>query len=189
MGELHLDIKVDILKRTYDVEANVGAPQVAYRETLARPTDIDYTHKKQTGGTGQFARVKLQLEPNETGKGNEFETSRSSAARCRRSTSPASRRASVGLGQRRPHRLPDGRHEGHALRRRLPRSGLVGHRLRDRGAVGHEGRLREGRREAARADHGRRSGDRPAMFVGGVIGDINCRRGQIRIRRCAATQR
>ena len=74
MGELHLDIKVDILKRTYNVEANVGQPQVAYRETLARPADIDYTHKKQTGGTGQFARVKLKLEPNETGKGNEFES-------------------------------------------------------------------------------------------------------------------
>ncbi len=74
MGELHLDIKVDILKRTYGVEANVGAPQVAYRETLARPAEIDYTHKKQTGGTGQFARVKLKLEPNETGKGNEFES-------------------------------------------------------------------------------------------------------------------
>jgi elongation factor G len=74
MGELHLDIKVDILKRTYNVEANVGQPQVAYRETLARPADIDYTHKKQTGGTGQFARVKLKLEPNETGKGNVFET-------------------------------------------------------------------------------------------------------------------
>jgi elongation factor G len=74
MGELHLDIKVDILKRTYGVEANVGQPQVAYRETLARPADVDYTHKKQSGGTGQFARVKLRLEPNETGKGNEFET-------------------------------------------------------------------------------------------------------------------
>jgi elongation factor G len=74
MGELHLEIKVDILKRTHGVEVNVGAPQVAYRETLARPTEIDYTHKKQTGGTGQFARVKLRLEPQEAGKGNEFET-------------------------------------------------------------------------------------------------------------------
>jgi elongation factor G len=75
MGELHLDIKVDILKRTYGVETITGAPEVAYRETLARPTDVDYTHKKQTGGTGQFARVKLKLEPNETGKGNEFVSS------------------------------------------------------------------------------------------------------------------
>jgi elongation factor G len=73
MGELHLDIKVDILKRTYGVEANVGAPQVAYRETLVRSTEVDYTHKKQTGGTGQFARVKLRLEPQRTGAGNEFE--------------------------------------------------------------------------------------------------------------------
>jgi elongation factor G len=74
MGELHLDIKVDILKRTYGVEATTGAPEVAYREALAKPTEVDYTHKKQTGGTGQFARVKLRLEPNEVGKGNEFET-------------------------------------------------------------------------------------------------------------------
>jgi elongation factor G len=74
MGELHLEIKVDILKRTHKVEVNVGAPQVAYRETLARATDVDYTHKKQTGGTGQFARVKLRLEANEPGAGNEFES-------------------------------------------------------------------------------------------------------------------
>ena len=73
MGELHLEIKVDILKRTHGVEVNVGAPQVAYRETLARGTEVDYTHKKQTGGTGQFARVKLRLEQQEPGKGNEFE--------------------------------------------------------------------------------------------------------------------
>ncbi|HEX6610290.1 MAG TPA: elongation factor G, partial [Hyphomicrobiaceae bacterium] len=74
MGELHLEIKVDILKRTHGVDVNVGAPQVAYRETLARETQIDYTHKKQTGGTGQFARVKLRLEHNEAGKGNEFDS-------------------------------------------------------------------------------------------------------------------
>jgi elongation factor G len=74
MGELHLDIKVDILKRTHKVEVNVGAPQVAYRETIRRSTTIDYTHKKQTGGTGQFARVKFNIEPNEKGKGFEFES-------------------------------------------------------------------------------------------------------------------
>jgi len=73
MGELHLDIKVDILKRTHKVEVNVGAPQVAYRETITRRTEIDYTHKKQTGGTGQYARVKLVVEPNEKGKGFEFD--------------------------------------------------------------------------------------------------------------------
>jgi elongation factor G len=74
MGELHLDIKVDILKRTHKVEVTVGAPQVAYRETITRKAEVDYTHKKQTGGTGQFARVILQIEPNEKGKGYEFES-------------------------------------------------------------------------------------------------------------------
>jgi elongation factor G len=74
MGELHLDIKVDILKRTYKVEATIGAPQVAYRETLGRATTIDYTHKKQTGGSGQFARVKIEFEPNEAGAGYAFDS-------------------------------------------------------------------------------------------------------------------
>jgi elongation factor G len=73
MGELHLDIIVDRMKREFKVEANVGAPQVAYRETVSRRADVDYTHKKQTGGSGQFARVKLTIEPNEQGKGYEFE--------------------------------------------------------------------------------------------------------------------
>jgi len=75
MGELHLDIKVDILKRTYKVEANIGQPQVAYRESLGRKVDIDYTHKKQTGGTGQFARVMITFEPGEPGSGFVFENS------------------------------------------------------------------------------------------------------------------
>ncbi len=74
MGELHLDIKVDILKRTYKVEANIGAPQVAYREKITKPVAVDYTHKKQTGGTGQFARVKIECSPNEPGAGYEFES-------------------------------------------------------------------------------------------------------------------
>jgi len=74
MGELHLDIKVDILRRTYKVDANVGAPQVAYRETLTKKAEIDYTHKKQSGGSGQFARVKIVAFPNEVGKGYEFES-------------------------------------------------------------------------------------------------------------------
>ena len=63
MGELHLDIKVDILKRTYKVDANIGAPQVAYREKLTRPATVTYTHKKQTGGSGQYAEVKIVAEP------------------------------------------------------------------------------------------------------------------------------
>ena len=74
MGELHLEIIVDRMKREFKVEANVGAPQVAYRETITRRQEVDYTHKKQTGGSGQFARVKLVLEPQEQGAGFEFES-------------------------------------------------------------------------------------------------------------------
>jgi elongation factor G len=74
MGELHLDIKVDILKRTYKVDANIGAPQVAYREKLTKRAEVDYTHKKQSGGSGQFARVKLVFEPAEPGAGSTFES-------------------------------------------------------------------------------------------------------------------
>ena len=73
MGELHLEIIVDRMKREFKVEANVGAPQVAYRETITRRQEVDYTHKKQTGGSGQFARVKIVLEPQEQGAGFEFE--------------------------------------------------------------------------------------------------------------------
>jgi len=74
MGELHLDIIVDRMKREFKVEANVGAPQVAYRETILNSAEFDYTHKKQSGGAGQFARVKLLVEPLEPGKGREVES-------------------------------------------------------------------------------------------------------------------
>jgi elongation factor G len=72
MGELHLEILVDRMKREFKVEANVGAPQVAYREALARPVELTYTHKKQSGGSGQFGEVKVALEPGERGTGIEF---------------------------------------------------------------------------------------------------------------------
>jgi len=73
MGELHLEIIVDRMKREFKVEANVGAPQVAYRETISRPYDVDYTHKKQSGGSGQYARVKIRFEPLPPGSGYQFE--------------------------------------------------------------------------------------------------------------------
>ena len=92
MGELHLDIKVDILKRTYKVDVNVGAPQVAYRETITRSITHHYTHKKQSGGSGQFAQVELEVSRAAPARAI-TSTRRSSAAPCRRNTSPASRRA------------------------------------------------------------------------------------------------
>ena len=74
MGELHLEILVDRMKREFKVDANVGAPQVAYRETIGKSAELDHTHKKQTGGHGQFARIKLELEPGEVGSGEQFES-------------------------------------------------------------------------------------------------------------------
>ena len=74
MGELHLDVLVDRLKREFRVEANIGAPKVAYREAISKPAEIDYTHKKQSGGSGQFARIKVQFEPGEAGTGFVFES-------------------------------------------------------------------------------------------------------------------
>ena len=74
MGELHLDILIDRMKREFSVEANIGEPQVAYRETVSQETEIDYTHKKQTGGAGQFARVKMVIEPTEPGEGFSFKS-------------------------------------------------------------------------------------------------------------------
>ena len=86
------DHLVDRMKREFKVDANVGAPQVAYRETITRPVEVDYTHKKQTGGSGQFARVKIDFEPRSRSRASSSRT-RSSAARCRGSTSRVSRRA------------------------------------------------------------------------------------------------
>ncbi|MBT5039007.1 MAG: elongation factor G, partial [Rhodospirillaceae bacterium] len=74
MGELHLEILIDRMKREFKVDANVGQPQVAYRETITRAAEVDYTHKKQSGGAGQFARVKIEIEPLKPGGGFEFES-------------------------------------------------------------------------------------------------------------------
>ncbi len=179
MGELHLDIKVDILRRTYNVDANVGAPQVAYRETLARATQVDYTHKKQTGGTGQFARVKLRLEPNGTGKGNEFENEV--------------------VGGTVPKEYIPGVEKG--VNSVWDNGVLIGFPMVDMKVTLYDGAYHEVDSSAIAFEIAARSAMRegcekggvkllepimdvevvtPGDFVGGVIGDINSRRGQIR---------
>jgi elongation factor G len=179
MGELHLDIKVDILKRTHGVEANVGAPQVAYREALAKATEIDYTHKKQTGGTGQFARVKLRLEPNEAGKGNEFATEI--------------------VGGTVPKEYIPGVEKG--IQSVWDAGVLIGFPMVDMKVTLFDGAFHEVdssaiafeiASRAALKEGAQKAGVKllepimdvevvtPGDFVGGVIGDINSRRGQIR---------
>ena len=122
MGELHLDIKVDILRRTYKVDANVGAPQVAYRETLSKPVTVKYTHKKQTGGSGQFAEVTIDFEPLAAGLGLRVRE------RCRRRRDPegihpGGRKGPEGAeGKRSARRLPGDRLQGDADGRQVPRS-------------------------------------------------------------------
>ncbi|HVZ05042.1 elongation factor G [Hyphomicrobium sp.] len=179
MGELHLDIKVDILKRTYGVEAMTGAPQVAYRETLARAADVDYTHKKQTGGTGQFARVKLKLEPNEIGKGNEFTTSI--------------------VGGSIPKEYIPGVEKG--VKSVWDNGILIGFPMVDMKVNLYDGAFHEVDSSAIAFEIATRAAMKegcekagvkilepvmdvevvsPGEFVGGIIGDINSRRGQIR---------
>ena len=118
MGELHLDIKVDILKRTYKVEANIGAPQVAYREKITQAVTIDYTHKKQTGGTGQFAQVKIVAEPLPAGTGFVFENEVVGGSVPKEFIPGVEKGLEVGARRRRARRLPGGRSQGHADRRR-----------------------------------------------------------------------
>ncbi len=180
MGELHLDIKVDIMKRPpHNIDVTVGAPQVAYRETLARAVDIDYTHKKQTGGTGQFARVKLKLEPNEVGKGNEF--------------------IAAVVGGTVPKEYIPGVEKG--IKSVWDNGVLIGFPIVDMKVTLHDGAYHEVDSSAIAFEIASRSALKegcekggikllepimdvevvsPQDFVGGVIGDINSRRGQIR---------
>ncbi|MCV0371808.1 MULTISPECIES: elongation factor G [Filomicrobium] len=179
MGELHLDIKVDILRRTHHVDANTGAPQVAYRESLARASEIDYTHKKQTGGTGQFARVKMRLEPNEIGGGNVF--------------------ASEIVGGSVPKEYIPGVEKG--VKSVWETGMLIGFPMVDMKVTLFDGAFHEVDSSAIAFEIAARAAMRegcekggikllepvmdveivsPQEFVGGIIGDVNSRRGQIR---------
>ncbi len=159
MGELHLDIKVDILRRTYKVDANIGAPQVAFRERVTKKAEVKYTHKKQTGGTGQFrgsvdrgraerARQGLRVRVQDRRRCG------SEGIHPRRRKGPQQRH-----GCRRGRWLPRGRRQGLAGRRQIPRRRLVGARLRNRLARRLPRSAAEGQVRPARADHEGRGGD------------------------------
>ena len=156
MGELHLEIIVDRLKREFSVEASVGKPQVAYKETLTRPADGEMQYAKQTGGRGQYGHVKIQLFPGEPGTGYVFENEIT-----RRHDSEgihqADRRGHQGSAHaRRARRLPDRRRADRAVRRLVPRRRLVGNGVQDRRLDGVPGRGEEGQAGAARAGDARR---------------------------------
>jgi elongation factor G len=179
MGELHLDIIVDRMRREFKVEANIGAPQVAYREAITRIVEHDYTHKKQSGGSGQFARIKFRIEPNEAGKGFEF--------------------ASEVVGGNVPKEYVPGVQKGVAS---VMGSGpLIGFPIVDVKFVLTDGAYHDVDSSVLAFEIAGRAGFREAIqkaapkilepimrvevltpedYVGDVIGDLNSRRGQIR---------
>ncbi len=178
MGELHLDIIVDRLKREFLVGANIGAPQVAYRETVSRRADIDYTHRKQTGGSGQFARVKLRIEPGEAGSGFDFEN--------------------VVVGGNVPREYVPGVEKG--LRGAMDAGVVAGYPMIDVKATLVDGAHHEVDSSVMAFEIAARAAMRKAMteagpqllepvmrveavtpedFMGDVIGDLNSRRGQV----------
>ena len=146
MGELHLDIKVDILKRTYKVDANIGAPQVAYRESLGQ-RDRDRLHPQEADRRhGPVRPREDHVRAGRAGLGLQSSKARSSAARCRRNSSPASQKGlEFGQGKRPAGRLPGDRLQGDPDRRRLPRRRLLGPGLRNRRPRGLPRTARAGR--------------------------------------------
>ena len=136
MGELHLEIIVDRMKREFKVDGNVGAPQVAYRETITRTGEIDYMHRKQTGGAGQFARVRIGFEPLPVGSGVEFE-SRVVGGSVPREFVPGVQAGLVSAARVRPSGgIPSHRFQSDACRRSVARCRFIGDGLRDRRAFG-----------------------------------------------------
>ena len=121
MGELHLEIIVDRLLREFKVEANVGKPQVAYKETIRKTVDHECKYKRQSGGSGQYGHVKIIIEPNESGKGYEFINNVTGGAIPKEFIEPVNQGIQGAMQKRRSRRISRRRRESHSLRRFLSR--------------------------------------------------------------------
>ena len=157
MGELHLEIIVDRLKREFNVEANVGKPQVAYKETIRKSAKAEGKYIKQTGGKGQYGHCKIELEP-APGEGFVFENDISGGSIPKEFIKPIEQGHPRGAGPRHHGRLPGGGREGAPVGRQLPRGGLERDGLQDRRLHGVPGGGQEGAPGAAGADHEGRGG-------------------------------
>ena len=144
MGELHLEILVDRMKREFGVEANVGAPQVAYREAISKPVEVEGKFIKQSGGRGQYGHVWLKMEPQEPGKGFEFVDAIKGGTVPREYIPAVEKGLRRDAAQRRARGLPGRRRQGHAVRRQLPRRRLERERVQDGRVDGVQGRHAQG---------------------------------------------
>ena len=161
MGELHLEVLVDRMVREFNVEATVGKPQVAYRETVTKKVEsVEYRHIKQSGGSGQFAVIKLTVEPN-PGKGYEFVDAISGGRIPPRVHQPDQPGHPVGARVRRARRLRHGRRQGVAGRRPVPRRRLVRDGVQDRRPDGLQGGRRQGRARCCSSRSWRSRSSRP----------------------------
>ena len=166
MGELHLEIIVDRLKREFNVEASVGKPQVAYKETLTRPAEGEGRYIKQTGGRGQYGHAKIRLIPRQAGRGLRSSMNETIGGSIPKEfIKPIDQGIREAMTQRRPRRLSGGRRGGGAVRRLVPRRRLVGNGVQDCRVDGVPGRGEEGQAGAARAGDARR-GRRPEGLHG-----------------------
>jgi elongation factor Tu len=158
MGELHLEIIADRLVREFGVEANVGKPQVAYKETITRTVRVEGRYIKQTGGSGDFAVVQLEVGPGKPGAGFSFENALKGQSIPREFVPAIERRLRGGDAERRARGLSRRRRRGEVARRAVPRGRLVGALVQDRCVDGDQGRVRPGLAGAARAGDGGRGG-------------------------------
>ena len=178
MGELHLDILVDRLKREFKVEANIGAPQVAYRETISHKIEHTYTHKKQSGGSGQFAEVKLEISPTEAGEGYSFESRIVGGTVPKEYVPGVEKGINSVMDSGAARRVPGDRFQGRAAGRQVPRCRLVCPGLRNRVADGmREGLKKAGAKAAGADDEGRSHFARGIHRVGDRRSDLASRSG------------